>query len=152
MKTLTNRIHIEKTGDLNAVQIWRICELLGWDHETYCYHQYEEFELFIALACRDLPRAAAMLRYSAHFRRFYNQEWMQRNEYEFLPFANSLTEDLFELNDDSVSLYEGMACGDPVLLEEYLAAHSARELFYNEEFNKRYCQLIDQILPLCTII
>ncbi|WEK18188.1 MAG: hypothetical protein P0Y49_15460 [Candidatus Pedobacter colombiensis] len=123
-----------------------ICQLLSWSSDQYCKHQYAEYEFFIDRACKGLPKAANALRYSKQFRTFYNYEWEGRNERVFIPFADSITEDLFEIQEDGIAIYEGVAYGDFLLLDEYSATHAAQQLFYNEEFNSKYCQIIDKIL------
>jgi len=127
-------------------QIQRICQLLTWTPEAYCLHQYTEYELCIARICQRLPGAARLLRYSTPFRIFYNNEWAWRNENEFIPFANSLTEDLLDIDEEGVSIYKGMEYGTPLLIEEYCSTHAAQQLFYNEEFTTKYCQIVDHLL------
>ena len=147
MKTLTSATHIGKVRTQNLTQLQRVCELLNWSHEKYCNHQFSQYEDFINRACRDLPKAENLLRYSSIFRGFYNQEWSLRTQSDFLPHAIEMTKHICEVDRCGDLIYvEGVPNGHYTLVAEYLTLHEARGLFYDEVFAVKYCNIIDLIL------
>lgn len=149
MKTLIKKsTHIAQQRQKNLTQIERICYMLGWSHDDYCRHQYAEYEMFIRVACTDLPSVANQLRYSPQFRGFFNNEWMTRNECAFLPFAECLIQDSMEVDTQgALIVIEGIECGNSFLVEEYFATHAHRSLFCDADFKNRYAHMIERILP-----
>ena len=147
MKTLTSKTHIGTVRKENLTQLQMICTLLNWSHEKYCNHQYSQYEEFIKRACKDLPDAETLLRYSSIFRGFFNQEWSLRNQSEFLFEAQEMTKHICEVNACGDLIYiEGVPNGHYKIVYEYLTLHDARALFYDEAFANKYCNVIDLIL------
>lgn len=149
MKTLTkHKTHIAQVRQVNATQIDRVCELLDWTKMQYCQHQYNEYEKFITRLCEDLPKATNPIRYSSIFRGFWCNEWMLRTELEFMPYADGVTEDIFEVDQSGKLIIDkGIEYGDSQLAYEYYQIHNAKGLFYNEGFAVKVGYIIDQILP-----
>lgn len=149
MKTLTKKTtHIAKIRQLNASQIERVCELLGWTRMQYCEYQYDQYEKYIALLCADLPGLKKHLRYSPTFRGFFCNEWLKRNEAEFVLFASDVTEDRYEVDIDGLlCIDEGLPLGDEMLKYEYHQIHNAKRLFYDEKLTEMAGYIINQIMP-----
>lgn len=122
--TLQHTTHITRTRQERATLIERICELLNWSHDQYCWHQYEQYELFLSQICAGYPVIYYQLRYSSVFRGFFNITWDVRTKQEFLPFAKD-----FEP-------------GDAYLVDEYLLIHNYRRLLNDDEFMMEYNHIL----------
>lgn len=101
MKTLIKQqTHISKVRQFDLTVTEQIQQLLGWSHEQYCNHQYEQYEAFLARECSNHPVIQQQLRYSETFRGFWNNEWIIRNQQEFLPFASECASDAADIVDE----------------------------------------------------
>jgi len=160
MKNLTKKItHIESIRQVNTDQIQKVCELLDWTHQQYCDHQYEEFQALIKHICIGSAREQNFLLKSGEFRGFCNNEWIRRNQVNFLPYAADLSADVLELTYDGVGknypyeltyggveYYAGVQAGDPLYLEEYLHLHSAQSIMCDADLREKFLVKIDKIL------
>jgi hypothetical protein len=114
------KTHIAKVRDVQSSQMNHVCQLLDITPEGYCWHQYRQYEKFLAFACLELPHLLEPLRYSSHVRGFWNNEWASRNQVDFLPYAYECK---FERKE---------------IMAEYLYINSAERLFREEEFYTRF--------------
>ena len=146
MKTLTKETHVAKVRAINQSTSETICQLLNWDWELFCAHQYQCYETFISKACELLPQARQVLRHSAVFRGWFNHEWAKRNEVEFLPFAIAETSQPFGFIDGKFEEFELLTPGDMYLVDEYLIVNCPNRLYYEDEFAAKYAMIVDQIL------
>lgn len=146
MKTLTKTTDIATVRELNKSTSEKICELLNWDWERFCRHQFDCYEAFLAKVCELLPQAKQALRYSQLFRGFWLNEWIKRNELEFLPFAIAETTEQFGFIDGRFEEFELLAKGDTYLIDEYLLINCPNRLYYDDEFAVRYAAIVDSIL------
>lgn len=128
MKTAEKQItHLERTRTAQADQMGEICELLEWDKPRFCWHQYEQYEEFVRLVCKDAPHWAVKLRYSPVFAGFWKNEWAMRNAREFLSFAWDCD---FATNE---------------IEEEYLYINSAAYLLMDIGFKYRFESILKSI-------
>ncbi|MBY0377486.1 MAG: hypothetical protein K2Q33_02845 [Gammaproteobacteria bacterium] len=146
MKTLTKHTHISKVREINKGTSEQICELLNWDWDRFCRHQYNCYETFIAKACELLPQAKEVLRYSPVFRGWFCNEWIKRNELDFLPFAIAETTERFGFIGDKFEEFELMEKGDIYLIDEYLMINCPNRLYYDDDFSLKYSVIVDEIL------
>lgn len=120
------KTHIGKIRASHSDQMDEICSLLDITKSGYCWHQYKQYEKFLSIVCNDYTNHLEKLRYSSTFRGFWNNEWAQRNEIDFMPFAYESKYDKKEI------------------MKEYVFIHSADRLFHDEDFYNRF----DNILKL----
>ena len=146
MKTLTQNTHIATVRQLNQSTCEQICGLLQWDWERFCRHQYDCYEAFVSKACETLPYAKEVLRYSSVFRGWFCNEWIKRNEAEFLPFAIDLTSVPFGFVDGRFEEFELVPKGDIYLIDEYLTINCPNRLYYDDEFGLKYSVIVEEIL------
>ena len=118
------KTHIGKIRASHHDQREEVCSLLNLTDLQYCWHQYRQYERFVSKACAGYPQYKNMIRLSPIFRGFWNNEWAQRNEVEFLPYA-------YECKFD-----------EQYILEEYKFIHSADRLFNEEAFYDRFENII----------
>jgi hypothetical protein len=121
-KTLTppNETHIATVRSRNVIQMTEVCDLLQWQPEQYCQHQFEQYIRFTDELAYFSEKLKQRLRYSDVFRGFWNNEWARRNANNFLPFA---WDSLFELSD---------------LTAEYIYTHDAIRLIHDDAFYNRF--------------
>lgn len=143
----TTLTHIAKVRAANATQLETVCDLLNWTKEKYCKHQFFVYEELIKKLNEGLPKAEKALRYSPHFRGYFNDLWTARTKTEFLPFATDLVNDVVELDENYHLFVEpGINKGDHYLVAEYMLIHSPQRLAYDDEFTDQYMNIIDKIL------
>lgn len=129
MKTLIKQqTHIGKVRQEDLTVTQKTQQLLGWSHDQYCNHQYDQYEAFIARECFDHPVIKQQLRVSETFRGFWNNEWIIRNQQEFLPFASDCT------------------MGDAYIEEEYLFINNHQRLINDIFFMNKYESVLRLIL------
>lgn len=116
--------HIGKVRGRMEKQIHEVNTLLDWSHEQYCNHQFEQYCLFVEKLSHNYPSVRTQLLYSAHFRGMWNNEWLIRNDYNFIPFAEDCAFDI------------------PAITEEYLWLHSHVRLLQDEAFMVRYSNVL----------
>jgi len=104
-------------------------DFIEFSYEEFCNHQFENYENFVSLDFNQYPGLAKTIRYSAAFRKFWNVEWLYRNQTEFLPFAE----------DCSLSVKE--------LRHEYFFMHSPERLLNQPAFLNRYEDILKSIIP-----
>ena len=83
-KTLT---HIAKVRLESLTQSEQVMELLGWNWDQYTEHQFEQYCLFVDKVCQGWPRVREEILYSPVFRGFWINQWIIRNEWDWLPMA-----------------------------------------------------------------
>ena len=101
-------------------QIARVCELLHWQPQQYCLHQFEQYLRFTDELAGFSDAISRQLRYAPAFRAFWNKEWATRNTVSFLPYAADIFTDLADLT------------------AEYLYTHNALRLITNDAFYLRF--------------
>ncbi|MGV3705423.1 MAG: hypothetical protein ACO1NU_08595 [Arcticibacter sp.] len=147
MKTLTKTSHIAKVRQQDQIQMQRICEILMWSEVEYCNHQFEEYTNFLTRMFFGFPEA--MLKQVMHskvMRGFWNNEWTYRNQVEFLPFADEMTEDVTEVDPSGELVYMPKTeHGDAGLVGEYMFIHGYRALMQDELFMFRYNNILELV-------
>lgn len=127
MEQVIFKTHISKIRACHHDQLEQVCELLNLTAEQYCWHQYKQYERFVAQACAGHQEIKKLIRHSPIFRGFWNNEWAQRNEQQFLPYA-------YECKYD-----------ENYIMEEYKFIHSADRLYNDEEFYNRFESIVKLI-------
>lgn len=129
MKTLAKQItHIGRVRQNDLTTSEKVSQLLGWSHDQYCNHQYEEYEAFLARENAAYPEIREELRYSATFRGFWNNEWTLRNQQEFLPFATECE------------------MGEAYMTDEYLFINNHMRLINDLFFMNKYEYILNMII------
>lgn len=119
--------HIAQVRQSDLTLTQKVQNILGWSHQQYCNHQYEQYEAFIARECAMHPDIAQILRYSETFRGFWNNEWIIRNQQEFMSFAPDAVDGIDEV-------------------DEYMYIHSHQRLINDMFFMNKYECILKQIL------
>lgn len=168
MKTISiSKTHISHIRKENQSQIDDVCCLLGWSRQDYCQHQFEVYDLFIDLMYPDAEKLAKTVKYHKSYTGFFINEWMRRNKEQFMPFALMYLEDAVMFDEDGVSATEetlirnawvelNLQVGvkivnDPIasdehVFEEYLIIHSAKALFNDPVFCKRFKYMEEKLI------
>lgn len=147
MKTLTKSSFIAKTRQADHTQMQKVCELLKWDEQQYCNHQFEQYTDFLTRMFMGWPDI--MLRqvlYSPTMRGFFNNEWSKRTDVEFFSFAKDLIAPVLEVDESGTLIsLEGMPLGDCYLIDEYCCIHSSRGLINNDAFMIKYNDVLKMV-------
>jgi len=120
------KTHIGKIRASQSEQKDDVCAVLGLTHGQYCWHQYRQYERFVARVCAGHPQHRDTIRHSPIFRGFWNNEWTDRN-IEFLEFA-------YECKFD-----------EAYMMDEYKFIHNADRLYNDEEFYSRFESILKLI-------
>lgn len=104
----------------------RVQAVLYWTEQQYCDFQFEAYCGFVESVAEGWPKVRAQLLYSPYFRGFWNNEWVNRDEHNFLAFAE-------ECSDYSHNL------------SEYQLINAPNTLLEDDGFMMRYNQVLEII-------
>lgn len=141
MKTTTIKSkHIEAVRDIAYNQMLQICGYLGWTEEHYTAHQMEEYEKFLKRMFMGWPEEMLNeVRYSPIMAGLWKNEWRQRNERDFLPYAKKeLTSEMWVDALGNLKFYEPTQFNKAKVYDEYLWMHSTVRLINDEAFMDQY--------------
>lgn len=147
MKTLTKTTHIARIRQADQSQVQQVCRLLAWDEQQYCQYQFYQYTGFLTRMFHEWPDIMLQqVMYSPTMRGFWNNEWAQRTDDEFLPFAKVLTEDAIEVEPGgNMITVPGMELGDAYLMDEYLLIHNIMALVDDDLFMMKYNNVLSLI-------
>ncbi|WP_286778725.1 MULTISPECIES: hypothetical protein [Sphingobacterium] len=151
MKSTSNTI--EKTtmvstakGRALGVQT-KVCQYLGWDAKQYCEHQSEQYEEFLEFMFKGFPEIMMNeVRYSSIMAGFWKNEWIIRNERDFLPLADEEMETKMEITKEGKLLVkEPDLISKSIVLNEYLYFNSGLTLVDDDYFMASYNETLKLI-------
>lgn len=129
-----------------AVQT-KVCEYLGWEPEIYCQHQSEQYEEFLQFMFQGFPEIMMNeVRYSPIMSGFWKNEWIIRNERDFLPLADEEMETKMEVTEKGKLLIkEPDLISKTIVLNEYLYFNSGLTLVDDDYFMASYNETLKLI-------
>lgn len=129
-----------------AVQT-KVCEYLGWSEGRYFEHQADQYEEFLQFMFKGFPEIMMNeVRYSAIMSGFWKNEWIIRNERDFLPLAEEEMETRMEVTAEGKLLVKGPdLVSKSVVLNEYLYFNSGLTLVDDDYFMASYNEVLKLI-------
>lgn len=139
--SLTNTDHVIL---LARNQQQEVCRYFQWTAEQYCTHQLDEYEAFLNRTFLGYPSAMLNeVRYSPIMAGYWKNEWISRNEKEFILLARDLLNEQMYIDQNGrlethvPSSFDLANCYD-----EYLWIHSARRLVMDEKFVRGFNEVL----------
>ncbi|MCH7400096.1 hypothetical protein MM236_19025 [Belliella sp. DSM 107340] len=123
MKTISPNTHIGKIRTEQRSDMSQVCNILGWTPEQYCRYQFKQYCAFVEALSTDWPKIREQILYSPVFRGFWNNEWANRDKYEFLSFAPDNADHSYNLS-------------------EYLFIHDHERLLEEDQFMIKYNNIL----------
>ncbi len=151
MKTASNTIE-KKTmlstakGRALVVQT-KVCDYLGWNVKQYCEHQSDQYEEFLQFMFEGFPEIMMNeVRYSPIMSGFWKNEWIIRNERDFLPLADEEMETKMEVSEKGkLIITEPDLVSKSIVLNEYLYFNSGLTLVDDDYFMASYNEVLKMI-------
>ncbi|MGY3054350.1 hypothetical protein ACVWYG_002557 [Pedobacter sp. UYEF25] len=140
MKTLTKITRVEEIRKIDLTQKQAVCELLQWTEQMYFDFMFAQYEEFLNRMFSGYPiQFLNDVKYSPVFSGFWNNEIAARNEFDFLPFANTETEDYYEVDvNGELQVLQALPVGDIYLIDEFMFIHNPQRLMHDDAFMHRY--------------
>ncbi|WP_367867869.1 hypothetical protein [Pedobacter sp. WC2423] len=148
MKTLTKKTHIGRVRQHNREGMHQVCHLLQCTEQDYCNYLFEQYCLFVQVKYKAFPDAVLnRILYSGLFRGMFNNAVAQRDESEFLPFADDCTSELTVVKPGGdLEVYEGIPLGSSELVAEWKETHSYNRLLQDDHFLNQFEHVLNLIL------
>lgn len=128
-------------------QVAEICSLLNWSTDQYYQFQYEQYEAFLKRAFygqREIE--CKIVRYSPLMRGLWNNEWIIRNDNDFIEFArDSMQAQVLVNNIGQLEVIEVDEAVQSSVYDEYIYIHNAQRLYNNFEFMAKYYHVLTLI-------
>ncbi|MDM1048031.1 hypothetical protein [Sphingobacterium hotanense] len=144
-----NRSNAQQTIAYGAAQANEIRDFLSWSEQQYFEHQFEQYEEFLKRALYSSPMEIFnKVRYSPLMRGLWNNEWIFRNERQFLPMARDFNfSGVVENEDGELVLYLPLEELDTQesLIDEYEFIHNAKILFSDHDFMVKFYHVLKLI-------
>ncbi|SMG35793.1 hypothetical protein [Sphingobacterium psychroaquaticum] len=134
--TLSKPTHIEAVRDMAYNQMLQICDLLGWTEEYYSEHQLKEYELFLERRFHGLPKEILnKVRYSPVMAGLWKNEWISRNNSDFIPFATEMCTESMHVNELGHLVHYVPSDTDyATVYDEYCWLHNSKRLLNDADF------------------
>jgi hypothetical protein len=125
----------------------KVCEYLGWSEKKYCEHQSEQYDEFLQFMFKGFPEIMMNeVRYSPIMSGFWKNEWIIRNERDFLPLADEEMETKMEVSEKGkLIITEPDLVSKSIVLNEYLYFNSGLTLVDDDYFMASYNEVLKMI-------
>lgn len=149
MKTaLSKPTHIEAVRDMAYNQMLQVCNYMGWTEDQYNAHQLEQYEEFMKIRFQGFPEVMMNeVRYSPIMAGLWKNEWIIRNQNDFLYIAMADMEESMTVNElGTLEHYVPDEFVRSSVREEYRWIHNAKRLANDDGFMKQFNQVIKLII------